>query len=163
MELFGKFINEEAKRGKLNWIKKVGLDSIPVTFIPYGADKSEYLPRERWTRNILLDDYTQNLREWQRSGNIGVKYLNGINGTNGTWKGMVVDPSAISATTAEDCLCVAGMDEINFVKYLTEKLNSNERSMDEVKQLVHAFAVGFAPRATASGIDFLEKEIMKQI
>ena len=41
--------------------------------------------------NILLDDYTKNLEEWQVADNfIGIKFINGINDTTKTWQGAKV-------------------------------------------------------------------------
>lgn len=38
-------------------------------------------------RCILLDDYSHNLHIWNQLGGTGIKLMNGINGTKGTWKG----------------------------------------------------------------------------
>ena len=38
--------------------------------------------------NILLDDYTENLKDWQQCVNcIGIKFLNGMNDTTKSWQG----------------------------------------------------------------------------
>lgn len=38
--------------------------------------------------NILLDDYTHNLDEWEKYENmLGIKYLNGLNDTTKQWQG----------------------------------------------------------------------------
>lgn len=38
--------------------------------------------------NILLDDYTLNLEQWEENeNNIGIKFLNGINDTTKKWQG----------------------------------------------------------------------------
>lgn len=39
---------------------------------------------------VLLDDYSINLHDWEKSGGTAVKLLNGINGNNGTWQGVSV-------------------------------------------------------------------------
>ena len=41
---------------------------------------------------ILVDDFSKNLREWVDTGDnfIGIKFMNGINGTKGTWAGYLV-------------------------------------------------------------------------
>lgn len=49
--------------------------------------------------DILLDDYSVNLHEWEAAGGTAIKVLNGVNGTNGTWKGAKVS----AFTTANDC------------------------------------------------------------
>ena len=42
--------------------------------------------------NILLDDYTLNLEQWESKGDnmVGIKFLNGINDTTKTWQGAKV-------------------------------------------------------------------------
>lgn len=41
--------------------------------------------------NVLLDDYTLNLVEWEKSENmVGVKFLNGMNDTTKSWQGAKV-------------------------------------------------------------------------
>lgn len=36
---------------------------------------------------FLLDDYSVNLHQWVEAGGTGIKVMNGINGTNKTWRG----------------------------------------------------------------------------
>ena len=74
---------------KAIWLSKNGLGKIPQIFVPYGQRKEDYVNKEDF--NVLLDDFTDNLMSWQRSGNLGFKYLNGINGTKGKWTGDTVN------------------------------------------------------------------------
>lgn len=55
-------------------------------FIPYGSNKMLAVPGGIRESDCLLDDYTVNLKEWQRQAR-GIKLLNGINHTKGTWQG----------------------------------------------------------------------------
>ena len=71
------------------WLDEHGLADVRRIFVPYGADKHLYIP-ELAEPMILIDDYSRNLHAWEAAGHIGVKYLNGINGTNGTWKGLTI-------------------------------------------------------------------------
>ena len=81
--------HDKAKSDKREWLdKKIGKD-FPAIFVPNGADKSQYIKQGR--RSILIDDFSRNLHEWTRAGHIGIKYMNGINGNNGTWKGLRLD------------------------------------------------------------------------
>ena len=59
-------------------------------FVPHLADKSDYVPGGIQPTDVLLDDYTVNLREWESSGGIAVKFMNGVNGKNGSWTGKKV-------------------------------------------------------------------------
>ena len=59
-------------------------------FIPCGENKAEYVPYGVRETDVLLDDYTKNLLAWPEKG---VKLLNGINHTNGRWRGDCLDAS----------------------------------------------------------------------
>lgn len=56
-------------------------------FVPCEKGKEKSVPAGIRQKDVLLDDYTKNLKEWT---GIGIKVLNGINGTNGTWRGRAV-------------------------------------------------------------------------
>lgn len=62
-------------------------------FCDYGESKAETVYEKTGQfscRDFLLDDYSLNLHDWQASGGQGIKLLNGINGTYGTWSGPTV-------------------------------------------------------------------------
>lgn len=73
-----------AKADKRQWTFKNNIN-VPICFVPYGKNKANYVDKSM--KNILIDDFTKNLREWESAGNIGIKFYNGINGTHGTWNG----------------------------------------------------------------------------
>lgn len=54
-------------------------------FPPCGQDKKDYIAGGVSENDYLLDDYTENLIRWEPPAK-GIKLLNGINGTKGTWK-----------------------------------------------------------------------------
>lgn len=60
-------------------------------FCECGQDKSIYIPGGVRENDCLLDDYSVNLFQWKRAGGRGIKLMNGINGTKGTWQGARVD------------------------------------------------------------------------
>lgn len=64
-------------------------------FVKYGDDKSRYIKGGISDTDYLLDDYTKNLLEWKASGGVGIKYLNGINHTKGTWQGLMLDSNKL--------------------------------------------------------------------
>lgn len=85
-----------ALQDKQEWIKKYipEINKDNVIFVPYGTNKAEYLKEHYspvYEDDYLLDDYTNNLNEWQGYGGTGIKYRNGINGTKGTWQGLSVE------------------------------------------------------------------------
>lgn len=55
-------------------------------FVPCGTDKSVAVPGLIRPDDYLLDDYTKNLSEWEPPAR-GIKLINGIYHTNGTWQG----------------------------------------------------------------------------
>lgn len=55
-------------------------------FVPCGTDKSVAVPGLIRPDDYLLDDYTKNLSEWEPPAR-GIKLINEINHTNGTWQG----------------------------------------------------------------------------
>lgn len=56
-------------------------------FVPFGEQKSGFVPGGTRRTDVLLDDYTKNLQEWEGTG---LKCLNGINHTRKTWSGRSV-------------------------------------------------------------------------
>lgn len=80
--------SDYAYQEKNAWLNK-HLPEIPQEhrlFAPCGTDKKEYVPGGVSKEDFLLDDYTHNLLLWEPAGR-GIKLLNGINNTRGTWTG----------------------------------------------------------------------------
>ncbi len=78
-----------AKMEKEKWLQIHGLGTIPATFVPYGKNKADYIHHDGMS--FLIDDYSVNLRQWSSEpDHVGIKYLNGINSTKGTWDGFAV-------------------------------------------------------------------------
>ena len=73
---------------KSEWLDAIVGDDVDRIFVPYGEDKSDYISGGKG--NILIDDFSENLRAWEQSVNVGVKFYNGINGTKGSWKGRFI-------------------------------------------------------------------------
>ncbi len=70
-------------------------------FTPCGVEKSAYIPGGVRPEDWLLDDYTHNLMQWSPPGH-GIKLLNGINHTRGTWKGDCIWHKKDSAILAQN-------------------------------------------------------------
>ena len=69
------------------WLNKYlpFIDDAHRLFVQCGTDKTTVVPGGIGREDYLLDDYTANLLAWDPPGH-GIKLLNGINHTKGTWK-----------------------------------------------------------------------------
>ena len=83
-----------------------------------GENKTNYIENFNQA-DVLLDDYTTNLVDWDPPGK-GIKLLNGINHTNGTWKGKMVDLSTEPKALAKRIYSFAQRNRDN-----TQKRSSN--------------------------------------
>ena len=61
-----------------------------IILLPYEDDKTKYVGRID-KNDILIDDFTPNLVEWQEIGGTPIKCINKINNTTGRWKGDFID------------------------------------------------------------------------
>lgn len=83
------FDSRFAMEEKNTWLNKYlpEIDQAHRIFLPCGESKVGYVPGRLRESDCLLDDYTKNLEDWSRAGGQGVKLLNGINHTRGSWNG----------------------------------------------------------------------------
>lgn len=79
-----------SKEEKIEWNKRhTHIPEENQIYVPYGESKATALESIGGIRktDVLIDDFTRNLKEWP---GIAVKLYNGINGTHGTWRGYSV-------------------------------------------------------------------------
>lgn len=78
--------SEYALKEKNEWLDRYlpEIDQDHRIFVACGADKKEGIRDGIRKTDFLLDDYTKNLNEWQPPAR-GIKLLNGINHTRGSW------------------------------------------------------------------------------
>lgn len=159
--------SDYAKKEKQEWVNQY-LPELPKEkqiFVPYGTNKAEYL-KEHYSpitnQDYLIDDYTKNLLEWKEYGGIGIKYLNGINHTKGTWKGVTTHgtldykiaieklksynidlvefayqgSTEANNTILEDYYCVAFKDNIGYSAISTFELEKNGNQIIDVNTIV---------------------------
>ena len=93
---------------KDSWLDKhfPDIDKEHRIFVSTKEPKYNAVPGGIRSDDILLDDYSKNLHEWAEKA-IAIKYLNGINGTGGTWKsreGAVLDGCASEKTILEELI-----------------------------------------------------------
>lgn len=58
---------------------------------------------------VLLDDYSENLHAWEQAGGKEIKLRNGINGTKGTWNGLIASRFASPEHTEIQILRALGL------------------------------------------------------
>lgn len=83
--------SKHAIKEKNQWLDAMlpEIDQEHRIFLSDGEDKKDYVPGGVKNTDWLLDDYTKNLLLWGSAGK-GIKLLNGINHTEGTWPGDAV-------------------------------------------------------------------------
>lgn len=92
--VLSKFLEDSryALNEKKEWIKQyMNIDEKNQIWVRYSCNKSDFIPGGIKKDDYLIDDYSPNLFEFTESGGRAIKYLNGINHTKGTWKGMLID------------------------------------------------------------------------
>lgn len=91
------FNDNHSRSEKIKWLKNncPFFDTGKVIFCVYGENKADAAEAQR--DDILVDDYTPNLKAWTGTG---IKFLNGINGTKGTWEGYVISGNSSSSIMA---------------------------------------------------------------
>lgn len=101
-------LNKSCKKDKLRWLK----ENVPnmlkknCIFVPNGENKAAFVSQKfnmpinkNW---ILIDDFSKNLHRWEAAGGTGIKILNGINGTKGTWTGYSISSCLSSMSIADN-------------------------------------------------------------
>lgn len=84
--------DDHSANEKIEWLQKVGLGDVPPIFVPYGEVKRKFISKEKNEVCFLVDDFTKNLKEFEQEQDfVGIKYYNGINGTNGSWDGFSIN------------------------------------------------------------------------
>lgn len=87
--VLSKYLTESkyALNEKDEWVSEhlPGIDKDHRIFVPYEKDKRDMIPDQLKETDYLLDDYTKNFDNWQPPAR-GIKLLNGINHTKGTWQ-----------------------------------------------------------------------------
>lgn len=89
----------QGEEEKEAWILKHFRETQPIGcfFCRPGQSKAEYIRsfyNELTPDDILLDDYSKNLVEWEKAGGTGIKVLNDLNGRG--WNGTNFDGASIS-------------------------------------------------------------------
>ena len=122
------------------WVSKFlpKLDEAHRIFVPDGEDKSEYVPGGIREDDHLLDDYTHNLELWAKRGR-GIKLLNQVNSSKGTWGGSSVSYMAPSEEIALDVLEIIQTGAL--INHPQPAKNRESVSNDKFKELHKIFSI----------------------
>lgn len=94
-----------------------------------GENKLDYVPDGIRDTDHLLDDYTHNLVQWEPPAK-GIKLLNGINHTNGTWKGSYLrydkDPDVLAENIVDIMEGALIQDEQPLRRWMEDQKKSSE-------------------------------------
>lgn len=89
--ILSKYMTESfyALSEKNTWLDKYlpECDKEHRIFCPYNEPKFSLVPDGLRGDDILIDDYSPNLFEWEAHGGKALKIMNGLNGTKMTWQG----------------------------------------------------------------------------
>lgn len=105
-------------------------------FPPCGVDKKAYVPEGIRQSDYLLDDYTKNLVLWQPPAK-GIKLLNGINHTKGTWKYDMVSSARTEISLANMITSIMRDGQICRDDIYQEKNLERPAEQKTVKNVVH--------------------------
>lgn len=112
---------DEKKFSILKDYPEIGLKN--CIFCDYGKDKSQFIQKYFDSminqKMYLIDDYSKNLFEFQREGGNGIKVMNGINGSKGTWQDKKID-------------IISSIDIFNDFVYLVEQKLEKELEKERI-------------------------------
>ena len=143
-----------ALQEKNEWLEKY-LPEIPEDrriFSPCGWDKKGFVPDGIHDTDVLLDDYTKNLLSWQPPGK-GLKLLNGINHTNGTWRNDVVNFN--SPTLAKDIMKIFKENELQ--NNITVELSPQQ--LKDIRSCIDCSGSQLDDLLHEKGYSFTQKEL----
>ncbi len=119
---------------KNKWLDKYipEVDAKHRIFCPCGVDKKDYVIGGIRNNDFLLDDYTANLNLWQPPAK-GIKILNGINNTKGSWQYDKLDFNKSPDILADNIVNimhgkVSIKDEISDSKYIYIEVSEDQLS-----------------------------------
>lgn len=96
------FEDGHSVRDKNIWLDRYlpEIDKKHRIFVPYSRTKRDFVREVTgaiYDSDVLVDDFTKNLAAWH---GVGIKILNGINGSKGTWNGYVISHNMAPETMA---------------------------------------------------------------
>lgn len=120
----------EQKNDKLEWLKnqfgildsETDMTSAHASMLPisphFSASNKRYIGEalsgdcKLYRTDILIDDYNNNLIEWENAGGTSIKYCNGINSPE-SWKGLCITENMTSEQIVQFLYAIAESYDIN--------------------------------------------------
>lgn len=132
-----------ALKEKNEWLDKYlpEIDSEHRVFVPCGSNKKDGIVGGVRPNDFLLDDYTLNLNEWQPPAR-GIKLLNGINHTRGSWQHDRIRYDRESVDLADSIVSLMKDERRVFDEKVNEESEADEHmaqeraGLDEYRQQV---------------------------
>lgn len=124
-----------ALQEKNEWLDRYlpEIDAAHRLFPPCGSDKKEYISDGITQDDFLLDDYTVNLNTWEPPAR-GIKLMNGINGTKGTWKRAMISWDRVPETMAEELVRIIREEEGRQREEEEQEKQKEQKEQDEKHQ-----------------------------
>ncbi len=118
---------------KDEWVSEhlPGINESHRIFVPYEKDKRDMIPDQLKETDYLLDDYTKNFDNWQPPAR-GIKLLNGINHTKGTWQDNRISLMRDPKDLAEAIVNIIEKDEKIYDKSPQEELQASQNEYSKV-------------------------------
>lgn len=142
-----------AYQEKNEWLDKYlpEIDKEHRIFPPCGENKMEYVPGGIRKSDYLLDDYTNNLALWEPPAK-GIKLLNGINHTNGTWKGNMLRYDKEPEELAQDIMQVMDGMDVRDAHPIQQQVSMANQSFEQ------KFKSGYISEEIKSQLHYLTKQ-----
>lgn len=142
-----------AYQEKNEWLDKYlpEIDREHRIFPPCGENKMEYVPGGIRKSDYLLDDYTNNLALWEPPAK-GIKLLNGINHTNGTWKGNMLRYDKEPEELAQDIMQVMDGMDVRDAHPIQQQVSMANQSFEQ------KFKSGYISEEIKSQLHYLTKQ-----
>lgn len=124
---------------KDEWVSEYlgNIDKGHRIFVPYEMDKRDMIPDRLQETDYLLDDYTKNFDSWQPPAR-GIKLLNGINHTKGSWRDNRISIMRNPKDFAEAIVNIIEKGETIMDKAPQEQLQPNRALKQAIEESIKA-------------------------
>lgn len=152
--------NETVIQEKNEWLNKhcPYIKAENRIFVPYGANKAEFAS-EHLNVDLsvcyLLDDYSQNIKEWAKAGGHPIKVFNNINGKSLRFEGNYTCAWLAPRQVCNDVLCIMGEKGDENVRVTVQRMISENK--DNFSYAAKGFDEGYASGYQDALVDILNQ------